>query len=153
MGKEAMLCGGRECICCFGHNPFSKWLIYCVLLMIQNLFFIMSGIIPEMTGNQRYYCCTSNKIEWKCKQKNWIPTIVFAVVSLQSHGIVSVARLQRQEGSWANKKLEELVAFVQESKLALHPLSNFRVSFDVASTQIHSQIYWKLCLFANTWQI
>jgi hypothetical protein len=39
-----------------------------VLLMILNLFFIMTGITPEMTGNQ-LPCYSSNKIGWKCKQE------------------------------------------------------------------------------------
>jgi hypothetical protein len=51
-----------------------------------------------MTGNP-HSCCASNKITRKCKQESWLPTIVSAVVSSQSHGIASVARLQREEVS------------------------------------------------------
>jgi hypothetical protein len=51
----------------------------------------------------------------------------------------SVARLQRQEGSWTNEKLEKLVHFLQESTGAWHPLLNFANDLILQITRQSSQ--------------
>jgi hypothetical protein len=56
----------------------------------------------------------------------------FCLLSFETHGITSVARLQREEVSRLAKEHEELVHFLQESMRAMHPLLNFADDFDLA---------------------
>jgi hypothetical protein len=136
--------------CYFGHKPFFGFFICLVLLMIQNLFYTMTGISPEMTGNQ-HSCCAFNKIPRKCKQKNWLPTIPFAS-SLSKHmGLQALQDCKERRCQWLKKEQGDLVGFLHDFTRSLHTLSNFRVSFCLANTvQICPQIYWKCCIFVTT---
>ena len=100
-------------ICYFGYKPFSKCLIFLVLLMIQNLFCIMTGIKPELTGNQ-HSCLSSNKITRKCKQKSWLPTISFASSLLKHMGLHPLQDCKERRCQWWKEEQGDPVAILQD---------------------------------------
>jgi hypothetical protein len=72
-------------------------------LMVQNLFFIMTGIASEMTGYQ-HDCCSIQQIRSEMQAKKLITYHFFRLLSFETHGIASVARLQRKEMSTTQQK-------------------------------------------------
>jgi hypothetical protein len=79
------------------------------------------------------------------KKVDYLPLLLFH--SLQSHGIATVARLQREEVSRSAKENGELVGFLHDFTRSLHPLSNFANDFEHDRSHGKcSQIYWKYCI-------
>jgi hypothetical protein len=66
----------------------------------------MTGITPEMTGNQ-HSCLSPSKIDQKCKSRKLFTHHFFCLLSFQTHGIASIARLQREEVSWRKQEYRE----------------------------------------------
>jgi hypothetical protein len=66
----------------------------------------MTGITPEMTVNQ-HSCLSPSKIDQKCKAWKLFTHHFFCLLSFQTHGIASVARLQREEVSWRKQEYRE----------------------------------------------
>jgi hypothetical protein len=68
----------------------------------------------------------------------------------------SVARLQRQEGSWTKQEHQEARGtgtFPTWFYEALHPMLNFANDFDHADHTANAhKIYWKYCIFRNSWK-
>jgi hypothetical protein len=71
---------------------------------------------PEMAGNQPS-CQMTRKL---------ITHHFFCLISFKTHGVVSFARLQREEVSREKKEHGEMVHFLQESTAGLHPLSTLQ---------------------------
>ena len=93
----------------------------------------MTGITPEMTGNQ-HSCLSPSKIDQKCKQDSWLPTISFASFLLKHMGLHPLQDCKERRCHDQRRNKEELVSFLQESTGAVHPLLNFAVHFDLAIT-------------------
>jgi hypothetical protein len=65
-------------------------------------------------------------------------------------GVVSVARLQREEVSRAKKEARGTGTFPTGIYEALHPLLNFANVFDLTDHTANAhKIYWKYCIFWN----
>jgi hypothetical protein len=72
--------------------------------MILNLFGIVTGITPEMTGNQHTFLLFIQQNHEKMQARKLIPYHFFCLLSFGTHGIASVARLQREEVSRSAKE-------------------------------------------------
>jgi hypothetical protein len=107
--------------------------------MIQNLFYIMTGIAPEMAGNQ-HSCCS-------------LPTISFASSLLKQLGCFRCKIAKR--GDVLNKQeARGTGAFSTGIYKALHPLLTFEfVLIFQITRQLSSQIYWRYCIIQNTQQL
>jgi hypothetical protein len=78
----------------------------------------------------------------------------FCLLSFETHGIASVARLQREEVSRAKKEHGGTGTFSTGIYAGCASSVEFSSFLLVANhTANCSQIYWKYCIFRNSWQI
>jgi hypothetical protein len=121
-------------ICYFGHEPFNRFLIFVVLLMILNLLYIMTGIAPELTGSQ-HSCLSSAKSTKSATHESCLPTISFASSISKHMGLHLLQDSKERRCQHQRKKMEELVAFLQESTRAVHPLAILRTFWSLQITR------------------
>jgi hypothetical protein len=117
--------------------------------LILHLFFIMTGITLKMTGHQ-HSCLSPSKIHQKCKALKLFTHHFFCFLSFKTHGIASVARLQREEVS-RSKQEARGTGSISTGTYTFFEFSSFLfVANHMANC---SQIYWKYCIFRNSWQM